>query len=50
MAGLIDEEKALGLLAQHRPNNQICILNQKIIDTCLKYEKAVKMKGKQDVE
>ena len=24
IAGLIDEEKALGLLAQHRPNNQIC--------------------------
>ena len=45
MAGMIDEEKALGLLAQHQPNNQICILNQKIIETCLKFEKAVKMKG-----
>lgn len=32
------------------PNNQICILNQKIIDSCLKFEKAVKMKGKQNVE
>ena len=45
MAGMIDEEKALGLLAQHQPNNQICILNQKIIDSCLIFEKAVKMKG-----
>ena len=45
IAGLIEEGKALGLLARHRPNNQICILNQKIIDTCLKFEKAVKMKG-----
>lgn len=46
IAGLIEEEKALGLLSQHRPNNQFCILNQKIIDTCLKFEKAVKMEGK----
>ena len=46
ISGMIDEEKALGLLAQHRPNNQICILNQRIIDTCLRFEKAVKMKGK----
>ena len=46
ISGLMNEEKALGLLAQHRRNNQFCILNQKIIDTCLKFEKAVKMKGK----
>lgn len=46
IASLIDEKNALGLLAQHRPNNQICILNQKIIDTCLRFEKAEKMKGK----
>lgn len=46
IAGLIDEKSALGLLAQHRPNTQFCILNQKIIDNCLKFEKAVLMKGK----
>ncbi len=28
---------ALKRLAQHRPNNQICLLNQKLIDNCLTF-------------
>ena len=45
MAGMIDEERALGLLAMHQPNNQICILNQEVVDKYLKFEKSIKMKG-----
>lgn len=32
MADLITREKALGRLSEHRPNNQICLLSQDIID------------------
>lgn len=32
MSNLIDAKTALGKLAFHKPNNQICILNQGIID------------------
>ncbi len=35
MSGLIDAKTALGKLAFHKPNNQICILNQRIIDLYL---------------
>lgn len=45
IAGLIDEVRALGLLATHRPNNQICILNQEIVDKYLHFEKSVVLKG-----
>lgn len=45
MAGMIDEERALGLLAMHQPNNQICILNQEVVDKYLIFEKSTKMKG-----
>lgn len=45
MAGMIDEDKALGLLAMHKPNNQICILNQEVVDKYLRFEKSIKMKG-----
>lgn len=37
MSGLIDEAAALGRLAYNKPNNQICILNQKIIDDHLDF-------------
>ena len=37
MAGLIGFETALKRLSEHQPNNQICVLNQKIIDNYLKY-------------
>lgn len=44
IAGQIDEEKALGELSKHRPNNQICILRQEIVDEYLKFEKSFKLK------
>ena len=37
MAGLIDEETALGLLALHQPNHQICILKQEVVDEYLHF-------------
>ena len=37
MAGLIDEETALGLLALHQPNHQICILKQEVVDKYLHF-------------
>lgn len=37
MAGLIDEERALGLLAQHQPNHQICIVKQVVVDKFLHF-------------
>lgn len=41
MSGLIDANTALGQLAFHKPNVQICIHNQKIIDQCLRYIESV---------
>ena len=38
--GDITEDMALRRLAMHQPNNQICILNQALIDTCLHYIKS----------
>lgn len=35
--GDISMEFALKRLSEHRPNNQICITSQKIIDTCLRF-------------
>ena len=35
MNGYMTIEMALGQLARHRPNNQICLLNQNLIDDCL---------------
>ena len=37
MSGGIDKQTALGRLRYEHPNNQICILNQKIIDQYLVY-------------
>ena len=37
MAGLMPLEIALRNLAMHRPNNQICIRNQRIVDTCVEF-------------
>ncbi len=36
-AGLINADEALQRLSYHKPNNQICILNQKIIDNHLTF-------------
>jgi len=38
MADLMSREKALEKLSEHQPNNQICILNQEIIDKYLSYD------------
>ncbi len=37
MIGNITIDMALGQLASHRPNNQICLLNQQLIDECLHF-------------
>ena len=38
MTGLMDLDTALQRLSQHQPNNQICLLSQRIIDKYLVYE------------
>ena len=45
MAGLIDEETALGLLAQHQPNHQICIIKQEVVDKYLQYINSKQVKA-----
>lgn len=38
MSGLMSADMALQRLAQHQPNNQICLLNQSITDKYLTYD------------
>lgn len=38
MSGLMSADVALQRLAQHQPNNQICLLNQNITDKYLIYD------------
>jgi len=38
MIGNITLGMALGQLAFHRPNNQICLINQRLIDDCLRFK------------
>ncbi len=45
MAGLIPEEIALGLLAQHQPNHQICITKQEVVDKFLRFVSSVQVKA-----
>lgn len=40
MMGLMSADVALQRLAQHKPNNQICILNQEIVDKYLIFKKS----------
>jgi len=40
MAGLMAREVALARLSEHRPNNQMCLLNQEIIDKHLVFHGA----------
>ena len=44
MIGNMTVEMALGQLAQHQPNNQICLLNQEVINEhlCFMYVEQVK--------
>ena len=43
MGGIITVEQALGQLRYTKPNHQICILNQFIIDDCLSFRKSYKI-------
>lgn len=38
MAGLMDKATALHRLSEHRPNNQMCLLNQEITDKYLTFD------------
>ncbi len=38
LQGYCDEDFALGRLAEHRPNNQMCLRRQELIDRFLRYE------------
>ncbi|MBR5690041.1 MAG: DUF3990 domain-containing protein [Prevotella sp.] len=38
MTGLMDIDTALQRLAQHQPNNQMCLLNQGFLDKYLEYD------------
>lgn len=41
MLGFLPEDLAIARLAQHQPNNQICIINQEIIDKHLQFIQAI---------
>ena len=41
--GIITASQALGQLKFHKPNNQICISNQTIIDNYLKFKNCIKL-------
>ena len=45
MAGLIPEEIALGLLAKHQPNHQICITKQEVVDRYMYFVESVQVKA-----
>ena len=45
--GLIDKEEALGRLTYMKPNNQICIISQQIVDDYLHFVEAIDL-GKED--
>ncbi len=42
--GIITEKQALGKLVYTAPNHQICLLNQELIDSCLYFQEATKLK------
>jgi len=41
ISGTMDAAHALAELSKHQPNNQICIINQHLIDDCLKYKETI---------
>lgn len=45
--GLIDKSKALQRLKFEQSNNQICFINQQVLDTVLKFESSYEAKGAQ---
>lgn len=44
MAGQITKETALGRLRYEKPNNQICLLNQQLVDEHLSYKECIILK------
>ena len=38
LAGLMTQETALARLSEHKPNNQICLLNQSLTDKYLIFD------------
>ena len=43
---LIDKQTALSRLKYEKPNNQICFLNQEVLDAVLHFESSYELKGK----
>lgn len=41
--GLISKQEALGRLSYEKPNHQLCILNQEVINSCLHFVKSIKL-------
>ena len=41
--GLMDEETALVRLSEHQPNNQICILNQGVIEKYISFKEVIEL-------
>lgn len=37
LLGLMTADVALGRLAQHLPNNQMCLISQPLVDKCVRY-------------
>ena len=46
--GIITAEQALGQLRYKKVNHQLCIRNQEVIDTCLKYVESVELKPEKE--
>lgn len=44
LAGQISKETALGRLRYEAPNNQLCLLNQQLVDECLSFQAYVVIK------
>lgn len=40
ISGTMDAKHALAELSKHQPNNQICIISQRLINDCLTYKEA----------
>ena len=49
LEGLTPLDIALGLLSQHRPNNQVAILNQKVIDGYMTFRESIILTDRQGV-
>ena len=49
LAGLADVEHTLNKLAYALPNNQLCLLNQQLIDSCLVYVDSYPINNEEEV-